>query len=324
MFYQHCRKSYAVFLPKENERKESMRIDDRVLRALRLAVDEAGDAKEFAARCGVSASNISRYLSGKVRSITDECWEKLLPELKLDSPPKAAGTITNTPELRRFILDRMEKNGVTSPDALRRMIGYDSSRSLQRLFAGELNWFPDMLAAVLDALDCDAADAPLAPGEAALLPPGGLFRDGAMLVRPLPVVEWANAASHLESLESDNVVMQQWDPENTPTVPVPADSRRDTHAFRVHGISMEPRILDDDIVLVEPAENFDAIPDNKIVVVRFTDRSENAEKVVCKRFRRQNNQQLLLTSDNPEGKIIPFSPDEVAWVGIVVKKISEM
>ena len=77
-------------------------------------------------------------------------------------------------------------------------------------------------------------------------------------------------------------------------------------------------------MLVEPAENFEAIPDNKIVVVRFTDPSENAEKVVCKRFRRQNNQQLLLTSDNPEGKIIPFSPDEVAWVGIVVKKISEM
>lgn len=301
-----------------------MRINDNILRALRQAVNEAGDAKEFAARCGVSASNISRYLSGKVHSITDECWEKLLPELDLGTPPHANGTISNTPELREFLQKQLENNHITSLEQLRRMIGYDSSRSLQRLFAGELNWFPDMLAAIFDALNCRAEDAPLAPGEFSLLPPGGIFRDGAMLVRPVPVVEWANAASHLESLESDAVVMQKWDPETTPTVPVPANSRRDTHAFRVHGISMEPKILDDDIVLVEPAESLDLIPDNKIVILRFNEQSSCAEKVVCKRFRRQNSSQYLLTSDNPEGKIIPFTPDEVAWAGIVVKKISEM
>ena len=87
---------------------------------------------------------------------------------------------------------------------------------------------------------------------------------------------------------------------------------------------MEPRILDDDIVLVEPAENFESIPDNKVVVVRFTEQSGIPEKVVCKRLRKQNGDQLLLTSDNPEGRIIPFHREDAAWVGIVVKKISEM
>ena len=301
-----------------------MRIDDRILQALRKAVADAGDAKEFAIRSQVSASNISRYLSGKVRTITDESWEKLLPFLELPIPQQASGTITNTPELQEFIRQAMLRNNISTPDQLRRIIGYGSSNSFKRLFDGELNWFPDVLSAVFDALDCDPSDSPLPPGERALLSPGGMFRDGAMLIRPVPVVEWANAASHLEMLENESIVMRQWDPETTPTVPVPANARRDTRAFRVHGISMEPRILDDDIVLVEPAENTDDIPDNKVVVVRFNDQSDIPEKVVCKRFRRQSPTQMLLTSDNPEGRIIPFSKADILWIGVVVKKISEM
>ncbi|MBR2345371.1 MAG: hypothetical protein IKA71_06255 [Lentisphaeria bacterium] len=301
-----------------------MRIDENILHALRMAVAESGGAKEFAARCGVSASNISRYLSGKVRSITDDCWEKLAGELSVHQPHSAPGTITNTPELREYLRENMSKCGMESYDQLRRAAGYDSPQTIRRLFDGELNWFPDLLSAVFDALGCDRDGAPLSAAEKELLAPGGMYRDGAMLVRPVPVVDWANAASHLESMESEGVLLKNWDVENTETVPVPVGSRRDTSAFRVHGISMEPKIVDDDIVLVEPAASLDDIPDNKIVVVRFSDRSGQSEKVVCKRFRRQNSTSLLLTSDNPEGKIIPLEPAEIAWIGIVVKKISEM
>ena len=301
-----------------------MRIDDWVLQALRQAVIQAGDAKELAARSQVSASNISRYLSGKVKTITDDCWEKLQPFLEFSPPPPVAGTIKNSLPLREFLRQAMEKCGINSVEYLCRAVGYNSPQTFIRLFNGELNWFPDVLSAVFDVLECSPEKSPLTAGELAMLSPRGLFRDGAMLVRPVPVVEWANAASHLESLESDAVVMQNWDPETTPTVPVPADSRRDTRAFKVHGISMEPRILDDDIVLVEPAENLEAIPDNKVVVVRFRDQSSIPEKVVCKRLRKQSPAQMLLTSDNPEGRIIPFDKEDVAWIGVVVKKISEM
>ncbi|MBE6356359.1 MAG: hypothetical protein E7058_04505 [Lentisphaerae bacterium] len=300
-----------------------MKIDDSILHALRQAVENCGGAKELAAKCQVSASNISRYLSGKVKSITDDCWEKLLPELDLPVPPHTHGTISNTPALRHYLCSAMNRRGMEDAEQLRRAIGYASTSSFRRLFNGELNWFPDVLSAVFDALGCDPETAPIAPGERSLLAPSGLYSDGAMLVRPIPVVEWANAASHLESVESSNVVMCRWDLDNTPTVPIPADARRDTKAFRVHGISMEPRILDDDIVLVEPAGAISDIPDNKIVVIRFDEQSGIPEKVVCKRFRKQHDS-FLLTSDNPEGKIIPFSPADVAWAGIVVKKISEM
>ncbi|MBE6390337.1 MAG: hypothetical protein E7043_09240 [Lentisphaerae bacterium] len=300
-----------------------MRLNETILHALRQAVLHSGGAKELAAKCHISASNISRYLNGKVSSITDECWERLQPFLELPSLPHTSGTVANTPELRAFLTAAMHKSGISTIEQLRRAIGYNSGDSLRRIFDGELNWFPDVLSAVLDALNCNPDLLPVTPAEKLLLSPRGLYRDGAMLVRPVPIVEWANAASSLESLESDTVLMGRWDPETTPTVPVPADSRRDTKAFRVHGISMEPRILDDDIVLVEPAENCNLIPDNKIVVARFTDQSTIPEKVVCKRFRKQNSQ-FLLTSDNPEGRIIPFSPEDIAWIGIVVKKISEM
>jgi SOS-response transcriptional repressor LexA len=45
--------------------------------------------------------------------------------------------------------------------------------------------------------------------------------------------------------------------------------------------------------------------------------------VVCKRFHR-NNGHLLLTSDNPEGQIIAFTPEDLEWLGIVVRRISEL
>ncbi|MCI5778286.1 MAG: S24 family peptidase [Lentisphaeria bacterium] len=300
-----------------------MRIDETIRHALKAAVLEAGGAKELSSRCGVSASNISRYLSGKVRSITDDCWEKLLPELSL-SPRRAAGTVTNTPELRRYLRAAMEKQGVADCEQLRHLAGYDSAATMRRLFSGELNWFPDVLSAVLDALGCDRESVPVPESEKELLAPRNLYRDGALLVRPVPVVDWANAASHLAAVESDRVTMGRWDVENTETVPVPVGSRRDTRAFRVHGISMEPRIVDDDVVLVEPADSLDAVPDNKIVVVCFAEGSGQDDRVVCKRFRRQNGSTILLTSDNPEGRIIPLDPAAVAWIGIVVKKISEM
>ncbi len=301
-----------------------MKIDDKILHALKMAVVSAGGAKELAARCGVSASNISRYLSGKVRSVTDDCWEKLQSVLDMPAPPHTAGTVTNTPELRRYLLAAMKRCGMDNCDQLRRAVGYDSPRTMRRLFDGEINWFPDMLSAVLDTLGCDRREVPVSAAEKELLAPAGLYRDGALLVRPVPVVDWANAASHLETLGSENVMMRRWDVENTETVPVPVGARRDTSAFRVHGISMEPKIIDDDIVLVEPAASLDEIPDNKIVVVRFNERAGHSETVVCKRFRRQSGNALLLTSDNPEGRIIPFSPEEISWIGVVVKKISEM
>ena len=164
-----------------------MRIDNRILRALKDAVAEAGDAKEFAAKCRVSASNISRYLSGKVKSVSDECWERMAPFLTPAPARHAAGTIGNTPELRAFIRQAMERCGMTTPLQLCRAIGYGHVETFRRLFDGELNWFPDVLSAVFGVLECDPESSPLSKEERSLLADEGLYREGAMLVRPVPV-----------------------------------------------------------------------------------------------------------------------------------------
>ena len=322
-----------------------MKITYEILAALRDAVERAGGAGELARRCGVNPANLSRYLNGKVRTITDDNWAKLSPCLRRGSPrlevreesggwaaPSASAfaaarrgaTVSNTAALREFIKDAMLRRGIRDASELCRRIGYDSPATVARLLAGELNWFPEVLSALFDALELDPAAAPLAPGERELLAPRGIYNDGAMLVRPVPVVDWANAASHLETVCGGETLMKRWDPETTETVPIPVGSRSDIQAFRVAGISMEPLIQDGDILFVEPVRDFDEIPDRRIVVAKFRDDRRNGEEsVVCKRFRREGKT-CLLTSDNPAGRVIPFVPADLAWIGIVVRKITDL
>lgn len=301
-----------------------VKITETLRGQIRRAVERAGGAGEFARRCGIDAANISRYLSGKVNSVSDANWEKLARHLELQLPASTTGTIRNTPELREFIKDGMMRRAITTPADLTRLSGYDSVSTVTRLLAGELNWFPDLLSLIFSTLELDPAAAPITPDEKDLLMPADFLRGGGRLVRPIPVVDWANAASSLARLTaSDNTLVRKWNTEETDTVPVPIGGRKDTLAFRVCGVSMEPKILDDDIILVEPAVSLDDVPDNKIVVAKFLDDGRFPENVVCKRFHRQHGH-MLLTSDNPEGKIIPFSPRDLAWIGVVVRKISEL
>jgi len=304
-----------------------MKIDPRLRARLSAAVETAGGAKEFSALCGINASNISRYLRGLIRNISDDNWEKLAPFLETENTnavPRTAGTVNNTPELREFLKKAMADKGVGSVDELRRLAGYDSASTIRRLLAGELNWFPDVLSAVFDALGVERSAAPLSDEERDMLAPAGIYSDGAMLVRPVPVVAWANATSHLDDMLSSGNTMCRWDVENTETVPVPASDSRDVRAFRVHGVSMDPKIIDDDIVLVSQVPSLECINDNKIVVVKYFDGAAQCDNVVCKRFRRQPDGSILLTSDNPEGSIIPLAAENIRWIGVVIRKISDL
>ena len=298
-----------------------------MLDALRKAIRAAGSADSFARKCRIDAANISRYLNGKVHSVGDDNWNKLKPFLTAAAPERAERdfTIANTPELRECIKDAMMNRGLRSADDLRRSIGYDSTKSIERLLSGKLNFFPDVLSAIFDALEIDPDDAPLEPAERELLAPRGIYRnDGAMLVRPIPVVDWANAAGHLtQLLECDKPVLARWDPDSTETVPAPVGTRRDTQAFRVNGVSMEPTINDGDILFVEPVASAEDIPQNKIVVAKLADEADSPGPVVCKRFSRKGDG-IMLTSDNPAGRSWNVSERQLIWIGVVVRKICEL
>ena len=241
--------------------------------------------------------------------------------------PSTPDTIRNTPELRECIKDAMLREGVRDASELNRRAGYDSAHSLERLLAGKLNWFPDVLSAVLDGLNIKHDDAPMTPAERGLLAPDGMYNASGVLTRPIPVVDWANAATHIASLIGRNgePVMRKWDPESTDIALAPVGVRKNTQAFRVHGVSMEPTISDGDILFCEEQYDLNSIPSGKIVIVCFSDDSEYAGTVVCKRLRRAGSI-LMLTSDNEKtGKDITVnSPGEIAWIGIVVRKSSEL
>ena len=299
-----------------------MKVTQDLINRLREAVEKCGGAVDLARKSGVDAANISRYLNGKVNSISDDNWAKLAPFLMGNASggaPRSAASIANTPELRECIKDAMMKKGLTSPAELTRYIGYDSVSTIERLLSGQLAWFPDVLGLTLAQLGIEYTAAPLSNLERELLPPAGIYQSGGVLVRPLPVVAWANAASHLSMLTTEGTVGRFWDTENSDTVLVPVGGRRDTIAFRVSGISMEPRINDSDVILVEPAESLGSIPGNKVVVARLHPDGD----VVCKRLRRQGDT-ILLVSDNPEGRIIPVTEKNIDWIGVVVRRISEL
>ena len=323
-------------------------IDDELKNAIEKAATAHGSVLQLALKINKAHTTVRDWISGKTKRCNDEVFEKLLPYLKpylkpesyaiwaaaiepkpvhqtsAPVPPRPPDTIRNTPELRECIKDAMMRMGATSAADLNRLIGYDSPNTLERLLAGKLNWFPDVLSAVLEALEIKHDDAPLSPAERMLLLPEGMFAAGAILVRPIPVVAWANAASHIDMLCDPNArMLYRWDPETTETVPAPMGTRKGTQAFRVSGVSMEPTILDEDILLVEQRMSFEEIPNNKVVVVRFTSDATYDDCIVCKRFRKVGDA-LTLNSDNPQGLSFQIEARYVAWLGQVVQKVSRL
>lgn len=307
-----------------------------------LREDRRKTQAEVAAATGIKQAAISSYerdcyLPNSVNlralcdyfhvsvSDLDERFAMLDQVAASSQPPKTADTIRNTPELRECIKDAMMKEGIRDAAALNRRIGYDSVHSLERLLAGKINWFPDVLSAVFASLHIDPDTAPLSAAERMQLVPQSMFDDGAMLVRPIPVVDWANAADYVSSLVSGTEsVSFHWDPATTETIPAPMGMRRGTVALRVSGQSMEPRIQDGDKLFCEPVSQLSDISSNKIVVVRFSDTYAPCPGcIVCKRLKRFGGT-VCLTSDNDGCRSFDnVRQDDLTWIGVVVGKYSD-
>ena len=321
---------------------------DKIMRdAIVAAVNAPGyNQSRLGEKSGVSQRNISRYISGQTNSISDRIWRDLFPFVKeylppeyqaayeegtqkrdKVAPPAVPNTIRNTPELRECIKDAMLEKGIRGAVELCKQIGYDTPKTLERLLSGKINWFPDMLSAVLDNLEISHDDAPITPTERELLHPQGIyFNDGSAMVRAvlvhyLPVISWANAASYIDCMMAhDGVAMRKWNPEEVEeTVPVPLDIRGDCFVFRVSGQSMEPSINDGDILFCEEILDINQISDRRVVVVKFADCSKYSDCIVCKRFRRIGDK-ILLSSDNPAGREFEPELQDIAWIGIVRRK----
>lgn len=281
----------------------------------------------LALKAGVSRQTIGVMLSSsrvpgisKLSAIA-EILDVTIDDLVDFNEPKAP-VVRNTVSLRDLIKEKMELMNITGAEALCRIIGYDKVETIEKLLDGKIPWFPDVLSAVLQALDIQ--DPPLSKREKELLMPSEAFTgDGAMLVRPVPVVAWANAASAIvANFSSDSCCLESWQADNTETVLIPAGNREISVAFRVNGISMEPTLYDNDIILVERKMSLAEITDKKVVIVKFGDNSNNPG-VFCKRLRRFGNS-IRLMSDNPVGEEFEINEtSNIEWVGQVVKVQSD-
>lgn len=291
-----------------------------------LMMKQGETQTSLAQKSGVSRQTISAILTGrrlptvaKVSAIA-QVLNVSIDEL-MDFTEKKEPFVRNTLALRNIIKEKMSEKGIANAETLCHLIGYDNSDSISRLLDGKISWFPDVLSAVLQTLEIK--EPPVSPKEKELLLPAGSFAgDGAMLVRPIPVVDWANAASSLTAQYiSDSSVLDSWDACNTETVLIPAGNRDITIAFRINGVSMEPTLFDNDVILVERKMCLGEIPDKKVVVVKFGDDFPDSPGVVCKRLRRYGDT-ITLTSDNPAGdeyEITEKNRYDVEWVAQVVQ-----
>jgi Cro/C1-type helix-turn-helix DNA-binding protein len=60
-----------------------MKLTKEIKNAIRIAIENQGTAVELARLTGIKQQNFSRYMSGEVKSITLETWQKLEPYIKV-------------------------------------------------------------------------------------------------------------------------------------------------------------------------------------------------------------------------------------------------
>ena len=92
--------------------------------------------------------------------------------------------------------------------------------------------------------------------------------------------------------------------------------------LRARGLQMAPQICDRDLILVRRRENLSDVPENKIVVAVFQSVS-GVRRAVCKRLRKVGDR-FWFFSDEPGGKFFPAENGKIVWVGVVLRKISEL
>ena len=73
-----------------------MRLDGTIILALNRAVEQLGGIGNLGRELGISPSNISRYLSGKVQAVSDDNWGKIR---KILCPGSLEQDMQNTPVL---------------------------------------------------------------------------------------------------------------------------------------------------------------------------------------------------------------------------------
>lgn len=80
-----------------------MKVTKEILDAIKAASNDMGGLSEMERRTGVSKANISRYLSGKTLSMSDDNWGNILPYLKFYLPRDVYDAYVKSVKINVFI-----------------------------------------------------------------------------------------------------------------------------------------------------------------------------------------------------------------------------
>ena len=273
-----------------------MRINDKILLKLKEAVRSSGSAKAFARICNISPSNISRYLNLETRIISEDNWAKLAPLLQPEEPQWQPEGIRHTAELAEFIEKKLQSSGFTTAD-IPALLLLDK-KIFADIMQNQHPWPPALLAALLDMLNIDRNQLPVSENEKLSLPSSGIFATGAAVMRLLPVCDLKNDSANAISYaaEADNDSERLF----IGKIPVPADMRSDTKAFRITDDRMQPQLQKGDVILTINIPLQD-LPDGKIVVAALNTPNA-ANKLICRRFFRKSSTHFVLQSNIQDGE----------------------
>lgn len=313
-------------IKKMGERAD-MKITKEILTALKEAAEAVGGASSLAKRTGVDKANLSRYMNMRVNSISDDMWMKLESVLVpyLDNipmrPRKNQCTIRNTAELREIIKDRMRDLDIDGK-RLSDMLGYDSSHTVQRLLGGKLEFFPEILAAILNTLEISPDDCPMTAKERSMLPNPDYFKNGYVLSIPVPVFSTEDAASGLACQDGCvGPVMTKVNSDLPETIHLPVSERK-LIPLKITGESMEPVLNDGDIVLCEPSSK---PVNNKIAVCKFKDSYKRYPGgCVVKLYRRVGDTVLLTNYNGNAGDEFEANVNDLEWSMRAVRRVGSL
>lgn len=302
---------------------QQMKEAEKRLRIIRKAISMGMGQEEIATRVGVSQSTVSRWASDEPNFPYRRHWAAIdaigesmaIPvaamvrdaDLSYDAAPKS---IANSKELRAAILEALADRDLNL-SSLARISGVGGDSLKRLLYLGELNFFPDSLAAICTALDIDTDTLPISdPAKNAITTYRiGITQGGGRPARDIPIIGSAQAAEL--TVSNGQVHVPNW--QDAEKVPAPTDGRK-CLAFRVEGNSMYPRLTDDDIVMVDTAIN----PKNGDLAVVLTDDDE----ILIKQWRQIGDHVLLTSTNTAEGKDRELHPDQIRWAKKVTQRIT--
>lgn len=161
-------------------------------------------------------------------------------------------------------------------------------------------------------------------GKKAGIDPGTVSRYINGKINSISDENWSKLEKVLKEKEivqeySNHLVLEQHEVEKDPRSVL--CSERSEIALRIKGNDMAPTVCDRDVIVAEKLSSLQKLPENRILLVL---RKKKEKCTLCCRRLWKIGGQYWFCSDAPQGEFFPVDPENILWVGMVLRKICEL